>query len=241
MDNNLLQNTEILILAGGKGTRLQGVVSDRPKPMALINGVPFLELLIKRYIDFGFENFRLLTGYMHEFIENHFRENPLQANINYSVEDTPLGTAGCIRQALKTSKFDSFICLNGDTYFDFPFSDLSRSLELVSVDEDKVVLVLKRVSSAERYGTVNVEENAVITGFCEKQFSSGSQLINSGVYFFSGKIKSILRDESFSLEKEIFPILVEEKKLLGHEVDGTFIDIGIPEDYQRAQELIKIP
>lgn len=239
LGEKMKEKIQILILAGGKGTRLSSVVSDRPKPMALIKETPFLECMIKRFKSMGYTNFCLLTGYMHEFIENYFKENPIEGvQIGYSVESKPLGTGGALSQSLYDAACDYYVCLNGDSYFGFSEEELSDCISEIDADPNKFIIGLKRMDDPERYGVVRLDKAGKILGFEEKGSVQGTAFINSGVYIFSKSIKNRMTGDDFSLENEVFPRLIEEGILYGHELKGDFIDIGIPEDYDKAQNLI---
>lgn len=229
------QNIEVLILVGGFGTRLREVVRDVPKPMAPINGIPFLEILVKKLKKEGFQNICLLTGYLAQVIENHFGDgSTLGLNIRYSNEDTPLGTGGAIRQAIEGSSYDHFMILNGDTFFAIKY----RSFVNESFGE-KISIALKLMLEADRYGTVEIDPlNLKIKKFIEKTKTPNSNLINAGVYFCTREIINIFPVQStFSLEADFLSVNTEEKKIKAIIYDGEFIDIGIPNDYKRAQEL----
>lgn len=238
-----MENTVVLILAGGKGSRLKSVVSDRPKPMALIGDVPFLHCLISRMCEFGFRKFCLMTGYMHDFIEDYFSENSIKGvDISFSLEDSPLGTAGAIRKALLLTGGESFVALNGDSYFGFSKPSLTQCLAALEKDRDKFIMALKKVDSPERYGVVDWrEDDGQIEGFLEKGAVAGEAYINSGVYAFYREFLNEIGENDFSLENEVFPRLVADKKLIGIPLEGDFIDIGIPADYELAQNIVPLP
>ena len=232
---DFIEKTEILILCGGRGTRLSSVIEDVPKPMApLGDGKPFLEHQVNFMLKMGFKNYCFLTGYKAEIIKNYF-QNKEDISIRYSHEATPLGTAGAIRLALKNSNLDYFICLNGDSILN---TDIISSYEdFFNQEKRKTTLLLKGMENFSRYGCVDVDESGNILKFNEKEFREKGE-INAGVYFFEKTMLNDIDESDFSLENETFLRLVQRSMLKGYKVEGEFIDIGIPEDYERSKTLI---
>jgi len=224
---------EAIILAGGFGTRLRPAVAGLPKSMADINGRPFLEFILDRLIVAGTEHVILSVGYLHEAIMDHFKSAYKGIKISYAVETEPLGTGGGIRMAMKHANSGDVLVLNGDTLFMLDlkaFSDFhTRSKSLFS-------LALRQVESTGRYGAVAIDKEGVITGFAEKNESAGPGLINAGIYLISRKyFTGYSLPEIFSLEKDFIEKVYRTDKLYGFPGSDYFIDIGIPEDYNRAQ------
>lgn len=222
---------EAIILAGGFGTRLRSVVSNVPKPMAPVAGRPFLAYVLDRLKGQGYEHVVLATGYLHEKVEEYFSKDYNGLAIDYARELSPLGTGGAIVNALQHCSEDFITVLNGDTMFDIDHDELCRR-----ADEWQASLtaVLRWVPDAGRYGSVEVDSNGLITAFREKDPATGSGMINGGIY----RLQRSLLDgyavgEQFSFEKEVLQPL--GKPFRAYAADGYFIDIGIPEDYQRAQ------
>jgi D-glycero-alpha-D-manno-heptose 1-phosphate guanylyltransferase len=226
-----------MILAGGLGTRLRSVVKDRPKPMATIQGVPFLEILIRSLAKKGVQHFVLLTGYQGELIENYFRnrQEP-DIRIIMSHESEPLGTGGAVKNAEKFVT-DPSLLVNGDTFFDADVKELYR----FHVDRDsKVTLSLRQVDDVSRYGSVIIGDNGVITGFREKEPGPGRPgLINAGLSFLSKDFIHSLPDGPFSMETDIFPKLVGTGEMFGLSQEGSFFDIGTPESYEAFKQFVK--
>lgn len=227
---------QAVILSGGFGTRLSHIVSDVPKPMAPINNKPFLEYLVGTLKRQGVDDFVFLTGYKSEIIEEYFKN---LENAKFIKEETALGTGGAILNAYKYLD-EEFFVVNGDTFFDI---DLSL-LKDFSNDKD-CSIALRYTNNIERYGFVDISDDYKITSFVEKGNLPQNRIdgyINGGIYYIK---KSLLKsyvenfnNEFISLETEIFPQLVKNGRLYGLPVGGCFIDIGIPEDYHRAQNLI---
>jgi NDP-sugar pyrophosphorylase family protein len=211
------------------------MLADRPKSMALISGVPFLQLLLDRLRSEGIGEVILGTGYMAEKFERYFGSgNKFAVRICYSREDEPLGTGGALKLA-ESLISDPVLVLNGDSYMEW---SLNPMLELFRAKAADLVLVLHEIADVTRYGSVALDHDGRITQFLEKGASAGPGLINAGVYLLR---KQIVRDlpagVAISLEKEVFP------RVLGHRVyglvcTGPFIDIGIPDDFKRAQTLL---
>ena len=234
---NLNKNIkEAIILAGGKGTRLQSVVSNVPKPMALIGEKPFLMLLLQYLQSQGIEKVVLSVGYMYEIIQETFGESFNGLSISYSIESEPLGTGGAIAKAMTMVENQSVLVLNGDSFIKIDLEEIERK---IPTSENHSLLVLKEMNNVSRYGSV-VLKDEVITAFEEKQFKEKA-LINAGVYVLN---KDIFKDknlpEKFSFEKDFLEKEVEKENLRGIITNGYFIDIGVPEDYQKAQiELVE--
>lgn len=223
--------SEAIVLAGGLGTRIRPAVSDRPKPMAEIGGRPFLEYLLERMERRGISRAVLATGHMHDCIERHFMGRWASIEICYSIEDHPLGTGGAVWKAMALTSGDQVFIFNGDTFFDANLAALSEFHESVSAD---ITLALKPMRSAERYGTVELD-GARIVGFREKRRVERG-LINGGVYLMNRSLTERYDIKGqFSLETDFLEQRTGDIMIAGLVQDGYFIDIGVPEDYDRAQ------
>lgn len=222
-----------VVLAGGFGTRLQSVVHDLPKPMAEVAGRPFLAHLLDGLADGGFTRVILSTGYKHECIESHFGGRYRSIVLSYARETEPLGTGGGIWNALQQSPSEyTFVC-NGDTLFRADW----EALERLALQHEAPVIALRRVPDVSRYGCVETAPDGRVLRFVEKQAASGEGCINAGVYLLPKSLFAGFRvGERFSFEKEVLEKRVPELPLYAHLSDGYFIDIGIPEDYRRAQK-----
>jgi len=221
-----------IVLAGGLGTRLATVVNDRPKPMAMIRDKPFLDHLLNRVINSGVVSRVILSvGYKHECIVDYFGNSFQNIPIDYSVEESPLGTGGAVYQALVAVCEEHVLLLNGDTIFSVDLKDLVvKHLEYMS----DVTMALKPMKSFDRYGSV-ICENNIVTGFTEKAHTDDG-LINGGVYVLKkSALSNRIFSKAFSFERDFLAAHVEELDIYGVPYDGYFIDIGIPEDYIRAQ------
>jgi D-glycero-alpha-D-manno-heptose 1-phosphate guanylyltransferase len=227
---------EAIILAGGFGTRIQSVVSDVPKPMAPVAGKPFLLYLIQSLEKQGVGRIILAVGYKRESIVTYFGNKFGSAELFYSVEEEPLGTGGGIRKALEMAEENEVLVINGDTYFDLGIKDLMDFHRQGSFD---LTMSLKPMENFDRYGTVVTDHNNKVIGMAEKQPSSKG-LINGGVYVIK---KSLLNkfplNTKFSFETEVLEKEINNIEIGAFISDGYFIDIGIPEDYAKAQEDFK--
>lgn len=223
---------EAVILAGGFGTRLSHVVSNVPKPMAPVYGKPFLSYVMDRLVEAGLERIVLATGYKHEVIEAWFGAQYRGADIIYSHEDTPLFTGGAILQAARLLESDDFIVLNGDTLFDIDFAQLYA---FHTSHKAHLSIALRHVEDTSRYGSVICKDYRIMA-FSEKAESHGAGDINGGIYAVS-RPWLLTQDlpVKFSFEKELMQPLAGQEGFYGLSFSTYFIDIGIPEDYWRAQ------
>ena len=231
------QNRELraFVLCGGLGTRLRAVLSDRPKSMALVAGVPFLELLLRSLRADGIKEVVLGTGYMAEQIERYFGTGEgLNLSIHYSREQEPLGTGGALKLA-EPLLGDPIVVLNGDSYVEWK---LGPMLKLFEAKDAALVMVLQAVPDVSRYGSVTIDTDDRVIEFVEKGTRTGAGLINAGVYLLRKEIVAALpAAKAVSLEKDMFPELLRGK-VYGLVSDGIFIDIGVPADLERAQTLL---
>jgi D-glycero-alpha-D-manno-heptose 1-phosphate guanylyltransferase len=226
---------EAIILAGGFGTRLKSVVTDVPKPMAPINGQPFLAFLLSYLEKQGFEKVILSVGYRHEVIIAYFKDRFRKIQVSYSVEHEPLGTGGAIKKALGLLESQLVFILNGDTFLEMDFCDMLSAHRESHAD---VTLALKQVSDVSRYGHVLTEGQRIIA-FHEKG-ATGCGFINGGVYLLSANLFDRFDlPDTFSFEKDFLYPRCGELLLHGFSADGYFIDIGVPEDYLRAQSELR--
>ncbi|CAN2533307.1 D-glycero-alpha-D-manno-heptose+1-phosphate+guanylyltransferase [Methylocapsa aurea] len=220
-----------IVLAGGYGVRLRPVVRDLPKPMAPVRGRPFLSYVLDELEENGFTAIVLAVSWRREAIIDAFGCRYRAMELRYSIEREPLGTGGAIRQAFTQLDDEMAFVLNGDTFQRLPY-DAMQSLA-TSEDSDAVVAV-RRIADASRYGAVELDGNRIC-----KFTSAGAEgegLINAGAYLLRrGLVEDTRLAKTFSFERELLTASVGAKVLTACPVDGDFIDIGIPEDYARAQ------
>lgn len=228
---------EAIVLAGGFGTRLQKLVSDVPKSMAMVNGSPFLEYLFNYLTGQGIERVILSVGYKNEVIRDHFRERYKNLSIEYAVEEEPLGTGGAIRFAFEKVNGDRAVVMNGDSMFRF---GLQPMMDEHLRQEAEITLALRYLEDTERFGTVLLDDGNRITGFREKNPEAGAGYINAGVYLIRKEFILNSRFPAvFSIEKECFEKYYREFNFTGYAARGYFLDIGVPEDYMKAQDDFK--
>lgn len=226
---------EAIILAGGFGTRLASRLSGIPKPMANINGRPFLEILIDQLNHNGCRRIMLSVGHLHHVIRDHFGASFKGVDLVYVVEETPLGTGGAIRAALKQAREESSLVLNGDTFLQIDYMALLRFHAAQAVP---VTLAVTHQTDCARYGGVLIDKHRIIS-FTEKG-SSGPGWINAGVCAVRKDLDwPYSVGESFSLERDYLVPQASNRRLAAFETTGFFLDIGIPEDLDRAQTELK--
>jgi len=224
--------TQSIILAGGLGTRLRSVVSDLPKCMAPVNGRPFLAYVVDHLKKEGIDKFIFSVGYKHKAILAFVNKEYSKSGIDFSVEEEPLGTGGAIKLACKKSNEKNVLVVNGDTLFKIKLKQLDFFHNKINAD---CTLSLKPMQNFDRYGVVELAADSSITDFKEKQHYKDG-LINGGVYALN--VQSLLREklpDKFSFEKDYLEKFVNQRRFFGVIQDEYFIDIGIPEDYQRAE------
>jgi len=232
---NLSEITAV-ILAGGRGTRLRSIVSDKPKVLAKILGRPFLTFLLDQLESASISNVVLCTGYMSEEIHKKIGTVYKSLRIVYSREKAPLGTGGALRNALNKTNSNRFLVLNGDSYCQL---DLSNFLKTHQARKAKASLYLVKVEDCSRYGSVKINGNGKVQAFLEKSNRGREGLISAGIYILERSIvEKIPEGKMFSLEKEVFPNLIG-KKLYGVISEGPFIDIGTPESYIKAENILR--
>ena len=224
---------QAIVLAGGLGTRLRSVVPDLPKPMAPVAGRPFLAWMLDRLVDAGFERAVLAVGYRHEAISEYFGQRYRGLALHYSVENAPLGTGGAMRLAAAQVTSMPVFVLNGDTYLELDYRAMLDAHQEVGALMSMAVCSMPDVS---RYGALEIA-NGVVTGFQEKG-RGGQGYINAGVYLLSaGIMERIPAGVPFSFEQELLVPALHEIRPAAMVAEGLFIDIGVPEDYDRAQQL----
>jgi D-glycero-alpha-D-manno-heptose 1-phosphate guanylyltransferase len=226
---------EAIILAGGMGTRLREVIEDIPKPMAPVNGKPFLQYLFEWLADYPVKKVIISAGYKSESIIGYFGGSFMDLPISYIIEEKPLGTGGAIMFSLPETSDENILILNGDTFFPV---DLARFYKSHCDNNNRLTIALKRMKDFSRYGSVECRGDTIIK-FNEKKFRSEG-LINGGIYMVNrGFLESRQLPGSFSLEKEILEKEAGSSLIKCMIFNDTFIDIGIPEDYLRAASVLK--
>ena len=226
--------SEAIILAGGLGTRLQGVIDNMPKSMAPVAGRPFLEYQLDHLDKWGLKRVVLSVGYNSDKIMAHFGHSYRSLTIEYAVEEEPLDTGGAILNAMgKIHGLTAFI-FNGDTFFDV---NLQRLEDFRHIKETDLCMSLRFENDTSRYGKVEFDNNNRITAYLEKGESSGEGYINGGIYLVrKDYLMNFGLPEKFSMEKDFFQRYYPTEEFYGLRCFSYFRDIGIPEDYKKAQD-----
>lgn len=228
--------TEAVILAGGLGTRLRDAVPDLPKCMAPVNGQPFIGYIIDYLQSQGIKRFIFSLGYRSDdFIAYIQQKLPLE-NYEIVIESHPLGTGGAIQFACTYARTEDLVVVNGDSIFK---TDLAYQADFHFAHGAECTLALKTMEKADRYGAVELNPDHTIAAFKEKAYFEKG-LINAGVYILNRAVYfDRFLPEVFSFENDYLQKFYDEQTMYGVISDGYFIDIGIPEDYQRAQTELK--
>lgn len=229
---NTTPNISVAILAGGFGTRLKSVVSERPKVLAPVRNRPFIVFLLDQLIAAKIESAVLCIGYLGGKIKNCLGDKYKSLHLKYSYESKPLGTAGALKLALPFFESNSILVLNGDSYFE---TNLNRFYQWHNKHQIYASMLLAKVQNVGRYGQVNIRDDGKLIRFEEKKGSRISGWINAGIYILARElIYSIPPNRCVSLEHDIFPKLIN-KGLYGFQSEGRFIDIGTPSSFLKSQ------
>nr|WP_295870959.1 nucleotidyltransferase family protein [uncultured Chitinophaga sp.] len=222
---------ECIVLAGGLGTRLRSAVADKPKCMAPIGDKPFLYFLLQYLHQQGIRHVVLSLGYLSEQVIDWCRQTPLPLRVSFSVEQEPLGTGGGILHALPLLEGDQLFIVNGDTFFDV---DLLQMMRFNRNAPCPITLALKPMQQFDRYGSIELGPENKIAAFREKQYCDNG-LINGGIYLTSASfLQNLSLPVKFSFEQTVLEPQATQGNLNGYISDTYFIDIGIPEDYNKA-------
>lgn len=224
---------EALILAGGLGTRLRSVVSDRPKPIADVAGRPFLEHLLEQLVRYGYRRAVLCVGHRAEQIEARLGTSFGPLTLAYSREHAPLGTGGALALAAELAHGPEVLAMNGDSFCDMDFNAFAAAHHNAAA---AVSLAVLYQADRSRAGSVELDASGRITMFSPRPVISTPGFINAGVYMFrTDVLRAISKHNKVSLEEEIFPSMAERGELFGWHVRSEFIDIGTPASYEAAQ------
>lgn len=229
---------EAIILAGGLGTRLRSAVPDLPKCLAPVAGRPFLYYVINYLSMQGVERFIFSLGYMHSEVERYLHDHFPSLDYGCAIEGEPLGTGGAIRLACTHSAASHILVANGDTLFE---ADLAPLIRQHLQNKNACTLALKPMQHFDRYGVVSLQTTGIIDQFHEKQYYTAG-LINGGIYLLDRE-RFLNQDwpSRFSFEKDYLEVQASAGTIGGCISDGYFIDIGIPEDFERASKDLKRP
>jgi len=234
MNTGELETTDVVVLCGGKGTRLRSQIGKTQKVMATIDGHPFLDLVIANFKKQGFKRFILCTGYQADAVEEHYRKDNQGLIFEFSKEGKPLGTGGAVKNAQNLINSNPFLVLNGDCYCSADFSGFVR---FQREQDASVLMVTSANADSKDYGSIVMDDSKRIVEFAEKAGSQG--YVSVGAYCFSQEIFIQMPEkESFSLEYDVFPSLAKEG-LYGFFVEEGFLDIGTPQRLKEAEALLK--
>jgi len=219
----------LIVLAGGFGSRLKSILKNTPKALAPINNKPFLELQLDHWINQGISSFTFLLHYeaiqIINFLDDYKALHKNECKFNYVTENKPLDTGGAILNAIKTLNIkDDFMVTNADTWLD-------TGIKIISESMPPTILAV-HLNDCSRYGTIKFDKNNTVLSFKEKSKSSSRGFINAGLMKLSPDIFLNIEKENFSLERDIFPYLVDNNLLKVLPINTFFIDIGVPEDYK---------
>lgn len=244
--------TTAIILAGGLGTRLRSRVNDRPKPMASVvvqneTSKPFLAILMDYWREQGVSRFILSVGYLSEQIVEYFGDNYQGCKIEYSIEPEPVGTGGALTLAMqKLANDEPFLLLNGDTIFQVTLSALE---DFADSSQAQVVLSLFESDDYQRYAGMKLDDANRVLAFGTKDENAVSGIlhkVNGGVYWFRNKAGLLplfevpVLSSPVSLESDIFPVWIANGvSVYGKVLAQPFIDMGLPEDYDRLSEFLQ--
>jgi len=234
------QETDVLILCGGLGTRFRVVREDIPKALAPINGTPFIDLLLNDLIHQGFRRIILATGHFGQQIEDHIKKRS-DAEFIISCESKPLGTAGAIKFAEKYFRSKQILILNGDSSINCDFNSF---LEFHFNNKADISLLLSSATKGDDYGNVTINDDNRIIDFSEKPEKSESyselSLINAGVYCLNCSLLSDIDPKvEYSIEKKLIPSWLQSHRIIGFRTDQSVNDIGTPERYQDSQTMFQ--
>jgi NDP-sugar pyrophosphorylase family protein len=226
-----------IILCGGAGVRLRSITGNAPKAMASIGGRPFLELLLRQLHRYRFRRVVLAVGFRQDMIRRHFGERACGLDLAYSPEASPLGTGGALRNAADLVESDLALIMNGDSYTD---ADLSRFVADHREAKADVSLIVTSADGRGDCGSVYVNRKGYVERFAEKQNSAGAPYVNAGIYIMPRRLlHSIPPGLPVSLEQDLFPRWLEEGYHLKACVfSGMCVDIGTPDRYHRAQDIL---
>lgn len=229
---------QAIILAGGFGTRLQTVVKEVPKPLAPISGKPFLYWLITHLQKNGVDDFIFSLGYLHHLVEGFLQQEFPNLNYKCVVEKEPLGTGGAIKFCLQQTQEKEVLIVNGDSFFNL---DIVAFFQFYQSTKSDCSIALKPMKDFDRYGSVTIDEQNIIHQFNEKKYCVEG-FINTGILIFNREIfleKTSHLPQNFSYEKDFLEPNMQSLKVTGYIAAEYFIDIGIPEDYYKADKEVE--
>lgn len=226
-----------VILAGGKGTRLTKVLTDRPKPLAMTRGKPFIEWVISFFSQYGVKNFIISLGHLSSVAETYFssrkRDNVSIATIT---EKNPLGTGGAFCYATQNTEADIYLLSNGDSLF---LADLCLAYKALTRADVDGVIIGRKMEDTSRYGRLIFDDDGLLTDFLEKK--PGSGVVNGGIYIIKRRLIECLPVTiPMSMEIDGIPSLLRQgARIMVYVSDAPFLDIGLPETLAQADGFIQ--
>ena len=225
-----MHSLDLVILAGGKGSRIKSLLKKKPKPMAIFNKKPFLEYIIQSYSKYHFKNIFVLAGYKSGEIFSKFENKHYNCtSITCLKEKKPMGTAGALN-ILKKKRINDFILINGDTFLEVNLNKLVKSCSENSYGS-LTLIKNKSYKSNKKLVSMGIKNNKII-------YQKKSNFMNGGVYFFKKKILKLIKNKNTSLEDQLLPGLIKKRKISGLVVKNFFLDIGTPKNFNRAKNLL---
>ena len=230
--------SDMVILAGGLGTRLRDTVPGKQKVVAPVGSQPFLFILLDYLSGQGITRVILALGYLSDQVKSLLSNfDNEQLEIVFSVESQPLGTGGALKLALPHVKSERVWVMNGDSFIRFELQDV---IDMQQQKEAAVVLVSTFVDDVSRFGSIETSADCRVTAFLEKKSGGGkvSGWVNAGVYYLKAAMIECIPEGNVSIEKEMFPQWLEQGVFVCQQ-NMPFIDIGTPESYGGAEEFFK--
>ena len=225
-----MHSLDLVILAGGKGSRIKSLLKKKPKPMAIFNKKPFLEYIIQSYSKYHFKNIFVLAGYKSGEIFSKFENKHYNCtSITWLKERKPMGTAGALN-ILKKKRINDFILINGDTFLEVNLNKLVKSCGENSYGS-LTLIKNKSYKSNKKLVSMGIKNNKII-------YQKKNNFMNGGVYFFKKKILKFIKNKNTSLEDQLLPGLIKKRKISGLVVKNFFLDIGTPKNFNRAKNLL---
>ena len=227
---------DAVILCGGLGKRLRTVSGETPKVMMDLEGDPFLNLIIKHLASQGINHIILCTGYKADEVERYYRQTDLGVVVDFSREDSPLGTGGAVKNSIPLIETDLFFILNGDSFCPVDLKSLSA---FHLQHQARVSVAVSEVKASKDFGGVVIGAKGEVQAFLEKDEKNPQKYVNAGVYCFSREMLNNMPNKKvFSLEYDFFPQLIG-KGLYAQVTNKKFFDIGTPQRYNEAVNLLR--
>jgi len=225
-----MKSIDLVILAGGKGTRIKQYLNNKPKPMLKFNNIYFLRYLINNYAKYPFKKIYILTGFKSDIIFKNFHNKIFNfIKVKCIKEKKLLGTGGALYN-LKKEKINDFILTNGDTIFDIDIINFIKSYKKGTIGSIALTYRKKNVNSF-KLNNLGLKKNKII-------YTKKNKLINGGVYFFKKKLLNLIPNKNCSLENDILPKLIKKSRIAGNIYEDFFLDIGTPRYFKNTSYIL---